>query len=297
MNILLTGGSACGKSFYAELLATQCPGPRYYVATMRPYGPESLEKIARHRAMRSAKGFDTIECYESLETIRLPRRGTALLECMCNLTANEMFDEAGVCRDAYADILAGVESLKKQCEHLIVVTNDVGSDGGTYDRDTRRYVETLGRLNMALASRFDTVLELVCGIPIPRKGTHVPLTKREESCPMTLIIGSAASGKRSYAASLGYTAADMSDAVLDGRPVVYNLQDLVARDPMGSEALLPALLDKQVVICNEVGSGVIPDNRQDRMAREQTGRLCVLLARRAQRVVRMVCGMPTVLKG
>ena len=33
-----------------------------------------------------------------------------------------------------------------------------------------------------------------------------------------------------------------------------------------------------------------------RMIREQTGRLCTQLARRAGRVVRMVCGIPTVLK-
>ncbi|MDO4568264.1 MAG: bifunctional adenosylcobinamide kinase/adenosylcobinamide-phosphate guanylyltransferase [Clostridia bacterium] len=113
---------------------------------------------------------------------------------------------------------------------------------------------------------------------------------------MVLIIGSQASGKREYAMSLGYAECDMADAVLDERPVLYNLQDMVARAPECAPALLEALLEKQAVICNEVGSGIIPVNARDRSSREQTGRLCVLLAQRAERVVRLVCGIPMVIK-
>jgi len=50
-------------------------------------------------------------------------------------------------------------------------------------------------------------------------------------------------------------------------------------------------------LCSEVGSGIIPTDRTERIAREATGRLCVLLAQRASCVVRMVCGVPTVIKG
>lgn len=112
---------------------------------------------------------------------------------------------------------------------------------------------------------------------------------------MILIIGSAASGKRGYAKSLGYTEADMSPA-LDDRPVLYDLQELVARDPGGAEALLPALLEKEIVICNEVGSGVIPMDPKQRQSREMTGRLCILLARQAEKVVRLICGIPQIIK-
>jgi len=63
-----------------------------------------------------------------------------------------------------------VRALRAQCAHLIVVTNDVGSDGGGYDELTERYIETLGRVNRRLAAEADTVCELVCGIPLPLKG-------------------------------------------------------------------------------------------------------------------------------
>ena len=56
MTFLLTGGAACGKSGYAEDIAVSLPGPRYYIAAMRPYGSEGQAKIARHRRLRAGQG-------------------------------------------------------------------------------------------------------------------------------------------------------------------------------------------------------------------------------------------------
>ena len=170
MRILLTGGSGCGKSTYAERLARELPAPRYYLATMRPYEAESHAKIARHQAQRADAGFLTIERETNVGGIDFPARGTVLLECMCNLTANEMFDDAGNERDVYDTILADILTLEQKCDTLIVVTNEVGSDGGEYNASTARYIETIGRLNRALVARFDAVAELVCGIPLVLKG-------------------------------------------------------------------------------------------------------------------------------
>jgi adenosylcobinamide kinase/adenosylcobinamide-phosphate guanylyltransferase len=84
MRILLTGGSGCGKSTYAERLARELSAPRYYLATMRPYDAESRAKIARHQAQREHAGFVTIERETDVGGIDFPARGTVLLECMCN---------------------------------------------------------------------------------------------------------------------------------------------------------------------------------------------------------------------
>lgn len=171
MMILLTGGSGCGKSTFAEKLCVQLPAPRYYIAAMRPYGPGGREKVARHRAMRAGNGFETIERYTALDTLRLEAAGgTALLECICNLTANEMFDENGVQSDPVRRVLDGVAALRAQCETLVVVTNDVGSDCGEYSASTRGYIAALGQINAALAAQADAVCELVCGIPLVLKG-------------------------------------------------------------------------------------------------------------------------------
>lgn len=170
MMILLTGGSGCGKSSFAEKLCMQAAMPRFYIAAMKPYGAGGMEKVERHRRMRAGKGFETFECYTGMERLALPACGTTLLECICNLTANEMFDDAGNMTDPYTRVLAGVENLRRQSDTLIVVTNDVGSDTGDYSPETRAYIEVLGRINAELARRADTVCELVCGIPVVLKG-------------------------------------------------------------------------------------------------------------------------------
>jgi adenosyl cobinamide kinase/adenosyl cobinamide phosphate guanylyltransferase len=117
---------------------------------------------------------------------------------------------------------------------------------------------------------------------------------------MILIVGGYASGKRTYVQeTYGYGREDMADGMLNSRPVLFNLQNLVAGESEeASEGadLLGELLKKEIVICNEVGSGVIPVDQRERDMREATGRLCIALAREAKKVIRIVCGLPVVLK-
>ncbi len=112
---------------------------------------------------------------------------------------------------------------------------------------------------------------------------------------MILIIGGAHCGKRAYAAQLGYGFEQMSDR-LDDAPVLFNLQALLRHQP-DDEALLPALCQKQVIICNEVGCGVVPMDETERVWRERVGRTCCALALRAEKVVRVQCGIGAVIKG
>lgn len=114
---------------------------------------------------------------------------------------------------------------------------------------------------------------------------------------MILIIGAEASGKREFVKSLGYSEDDFTTDPFDGKRVVYGVQSILFADHTRTQELYDALVDKDVVICNEVGSGVIPIGREMRLGREAAGRLCVLLAQKAEAVVRMVCGIPTIIKG
>ncbi len=113
---------------------------------------------------------------------------------------------------------------------------------------------------------------------------------------MILIVGGFAAGKRDYARSLGYRQQQFSQSPQDEKPVLWGLQQLVAQQPEQAMELLPLLLKKQVVICDEVGCGVTPVDPRQRLIREQTGRLCAALAAQAEKVVRVYCGIPTVIK-
>lgn len=52
-----------------------------------------------------------------------------------------------------------------------------------------------------------------------------------------------------------------------------------------------------VIVSNEVGHGIVPDNKLARQFREAQGRLNIALAREADLAVLVVAGLPQVLKG
>ena len=175
MLTLVLGGAASGKSEYAEALVLRSALPRYYLATMQVWDAECAARVEKHRKMRAAKQFETLECPLHLETVHLPRRGTALLEDLGNLTANELYDPAGSClppKQAAEKMLAGIEAIAAQCNHLIIVSNEVFSGGADYAGDTDRYLLALARVDNALAARADAVVRVVCGIPVYYKGVE-----------------------------------------------------------------------------------------------------------------------------
>ena len=169
MTTLITGGSKCGKSHLAEKLLDGFNGKKIYLATMQPYGDEALDAIERHRIMRNGKGFETLERYTDIHDIRLPKNSAVLLECMGNLLANEMFRNDIIC-DPTEKILYGIRNISNRVAELVIVTNQVGSDGIDYDEGTASYIAFLGKINSNIAGFSDNVVECVYGIPIVMKG-------------------------------------------------------------------------------------------------------------------------------
>ncbi|MCM1567912.1 MAG: bifunctional adenosylcobinamide kinase/adenosylcobinamide-phosphate guanylyltransferase [Roseburia sp.] len=185
MLYLVTGGSGSGKSEYAENLARKLrekkgagSGRLYYVATMYSHDEESDQRIARHRLMRKGKGFSTRECYYGISRLRVCREDVLLVECMSNLLANEMYLPEGGIKDRGAQAKEQLEEtmvkplleLTERVEELVVVTNEVFSDGVRYEPETERYRELLGQLNGRLAARAGAVVEVVFSIPVIHKG-------------------------------------------------------------------------------------------------------------------------------
>ena len=169
MTTLITGGAKCGKSHYAEKIFDNFTGRKFYIATMEPYCEEALTAIERHQKIRAGKGFETIEKYMDIDEISLPEGCGILLECTANLCANEMFRNEKII-DPTDKIIRGFEFLKKLSELLVIVTNDVGSDGIFYEESTAEYVKILGEINRRAAEISDNVIECVYGIPLPLKG-------------------------------------------------------------------------------------------------------------------------------
>ena len=171
MVTLILGGSGSGKSAYAEdyLLRMAADKKKYYIATMQVWDAEMQAKVDRHHRLRQGKGFTTMEQPTALEqaVTQMEPGGAALLECMSNLTANEMFsgEQPTDRQTVIAEILRGVDVLRKQMDPLVIVTNNVFEDGIVYDSATMEYIEALGRINERLAAEADEVVEVTAGIP------------------------------------------------------------------------------------------------------------------------------------
>lgn len=176
MMTLIIGGSGSGKSAYAEdyMIGISVEKKKYYIATMQVYDAEGIRKIERHRMLRNGKGFSTIEQPVDIEkTTGEMKSGerTALLECISNLTANEMFaGEVPETEEVVIEkIVKGIEILNKELSHLVIVSNNVFEDGKVYDRTTMAYIRAMGRINEMLSKMADKVVEVVVGIPVTVK--------------------------------------------------------------------------------------------------------------------------------
>ena len=193
MMILVVGGSGSGKSSYAEETAVSLAGicereisglentslcdfphrtmKKYYLATMQDFDEEGRKKVDRHRNLRKDKGFLTIEqpteISRALEKMETGDR-VVLLECMSNLTANEMFskERIGAKNQVVEDIMHDIKLIKEQTTHFIVVSNNIFEDGITYDETTMEYIYAMGMLNQKLAALADQEVEVVAGIPV-----------------------------------------------------------------------------------------------------------------------------------
>ncbi len=178
---LITGGSASGKSVYAEDLAVRAGRERFYIATMRPFGEEGMERVRKHRSMREGKGFVTVECCRDLCQVQTGsgayKERVILLECMSNLVANELFEAGGKDEEICQRIWEGIRHLQKQAENLMIVTNEIFSDGLGYDSETLRYIRLLAMVNQRLVQAADQVTEVVYGIPVPVKAASTALRK------------------------------------------------------------------------------------------------------------------------
>lgn len=127
---------------------------------------------------------------------------------------------------------------------------------------------------------------------------------------MKLVTGGAYQGKREAACRLFGL---RMEQFVDGRDcelseiytckALCNFQEYIRRC-LETESLDEQFTEKLcsqnpqlVLVSNEIGYGIVPIDPAERLWREQTGRICCQIAAVSDTVIRVVAGMPTVLKG
>ena len=169
MLILISGGAASGKSRYAESRLSELDGqPKIYVAVSEVYDEEMRERVKIHQAMRAGRGFLTIERTRDLGEAEIPAGSSVMIESLTAWAANEMFAAESVREGGHVvrKILADLSVIRGRVRDIVIVADDIFSDGGGYDDLTEEYVRTLAELTVRIAAFADEVTEVVSGLNV-----------------------------------------------------------------------------------------------------------------------------------
>ena len=141
---------------------------------------------------------------------------------------------------------------------------------------------------------------------------------REDEKILIFIIGGAHQGKLDYALSMTKFKTDdvidclnieplkLDEVLNSNKSVIYNFNILIKellkkynKEEIVEEKIEVMLKEnkKSVIISTEIGYGIVPIDKFERRYRELVGRICCRVARKAEEVHRVVCGIGTVIKG
>lgn len=179
---LITGGARSGKSTYAESLAKRlCPeeSRRCYIATAQAIDSEMQSRIQKHK-QRRGNDFYTVEAPIQLGSAikqQLGRCDVILVDCLTIWTSNLLYYNKISEKD---DLLATLHCLHNpstidgagpSSPDIVLVTNETGMGIVPDNKLSRDFRDLAGFINQDVAKIADTVVLMVCGLPMFVKGS------------------------------------------------------------------------------------------------------------------------------
>ncbi len=186
---LILGGQRSGKSRRAELIARQWldASPDHQavmIATAQPWDDEMRERITRHQRDRAERvpGMTTVEEPRELAQA-IMRAGEAqtliVVDCLTLWLTNWLMpanhpdihkpkEPAALYPQAQAAMLLG--AIQAAPGPLVLVGNEIGLGVIPMGRETRYFVDALGRLNQEVAQVCERVTFMAAGLPLTLKG-------------------------------------------------------------------------------------------------------------------------------
>ena len=182
----ILGGQRSGKSRRAEMLARdwllQSPDHKaVLIATAQPWDDEMRERITRHQQDRAERvpGMRTVE--EPLQLAQaITQHSTAqtllVVDCLTlwltNLLmpAENMKPNQAPALSVYAQAAMLLVAIEAAPGPLVLVGNEIGLGVIPMGRETRDFVDALGRLNQDVAQVCARVTFMAAGLPLVLKG-------------------------------------------------------------------------------------------------------------------------------
>lgn len=182
---LILGGQRSGKSRRAELLARDwlAQSPEHgavLIATAQPWDEEMRERIARHQQDRAQRvpGMRTVEePLELAQAIQQQSRPDTLVVVDCltlwltNLLmpADVLKQNEALAQEERAQAAMLLVAIKEAAGPVVLVGNEIGLGVIPMGRETRAFVDALGRLNQEVARACQRVTLMAAGLPLTLK--------------------------------------------------------------------------------------------------------------------------------
>jgi adenosylcobinamide kinase/adenosylcobinamide-phosphate guanylyltransferase len=183
---LILGGQRSGKSRRAEMLARSWldAAPDHQavlLATATPWDDEMRERITRHRQDRTQRvpGMTTVE-----EPVKLAQaltqhssaRTLVVVDCLTLWLTNLLMPavilepNSAPAHDPQAQAAMLLIAIQGCTGPVVLVGNEIGLGVIPMGRETRAFVDTLGRLNQDVAAACQRVTFMAAGLPLTLKG-------------------------------------------------------------------------------------------------------------------------------
>lgn len=194
--ILVAGGCRSGKSAFAQhLLETLVPN-RIYAATAEVRDPDMARRVAAHQAVRG-QGWQTLEVplgrlpepaelaelaksarpAEQTEPAQpagtaafLPKNCGLLFDCLSVWVAGRMETEPRGEDAVVGDIRACLDRLYALPCPVVVVSSETGLGLVPASKEARDFRDLCGLAGQEAARTADTVIFMLCGLPLVLKG-------------------------------------------------------------------------------------------------------------------------------
>ena len=192
---LILGGQKSGKSRRAEMLGRRwlAQSPEHkavLVATAQAWDDEMRQRIARHQQDRAARapGMRTVEeplkLAQALERHSEPQT-LVVVDCLTLWLTNVLMpheasrnaenfqnseSKEAVAQQLQARFATLLIAIKNATGPVVLVANEIGLGVIPLGRETRAFVDALGRLNQDMAQACERVTLMTAGLPLTLKG-------------------------------------------------------------------------------------------------------------------------------
>ena len=183
---LILGGQKSGKSRRAEALAQGwlAQSPEHcavLIATAQPWDDEMRERILRHQQDRTERVPEMRTVEEPLAlaqalALHSQCRTLVVVDCLTLWLTNWLMSiEDSKHKEAVAQTLPEqaamlLIAIKKTAGPVVLVGNEIGLGVIPLGRETRAFIDALGRLNQDVAAVCERVTFMAAGLPLTLKG-------------------------------------------------------------------------------------------------------------------------------